>query len=728
MKNDIYNGSSEGFNFLLDGYMDYSKEVIARRAIPDLRDGLKPVQRRILYSAKLADKGELQKCVTFVSNAMKYHAHGDSSVWSAMSLLTDVNGSWNAPVIKGMGNFGRVESKAPPAAYRYPKAMLHPNADEYFKEKDVFEMIQSEEGDGVEPVVLYPSYPAILVNGTAGIAVSVGTRIPSFNMVDVLEITKKYITEGKLDPIKDIIYPDFPTGGVLVKTDSEVAKIMATGRGKLKIRANVEILGNEIIVKEVPYGKTVEGIVDQIKDSDIKEIKSVMNTMGNNSNGLITIVCRSKRVVEWVLLELYRRNILQNYFASNILVINDGKPYIYGVHKIVEEWHKFRKSVIVKKFKNELEGIKEELEILDYFIRLISNNEWRDTYVVKATKVSKAEADRYLHEIFQDIPDNVCTWINGRAISAFNNGGRYLNRYQDLSDYQVYCKDMLEHPDKYIVEELNELIKKNKGTAQGSRKTFISSTDYKFSKIVEAENIEDDSPCTYTLTKDGFLFKTREGYGINEDAIMWQFRGQANSVLVGFDNYGRVLRLSGTDVPFTLPNSNGLYLPKVFDATFETSYKILYMGICDGKKLMLVYRDGYVGFIDTSEWLDKKVVKISSKGVCLAVMDKLLEVYEEEDFPQCLILADDTGKNIKLGVVKTEDIPMRGRQSRAKIFGGTHIDTKYIKGCSYFELVKYLKNPDRYFNKLVVAEDDAFIGDIEEMADGTYLEYNIEVD
>ena len=423
--NEIYNGSSDGFNYLVDGYMDYSREVIAHRAIPDLRDGLKPVQRRIIYSAKINDKKQLQKCAVVVADAMKLHPHGDSSVYGAFCLMTDTNGSWNMPLFKGMGNLGKVYSSDPPAAYRYPKAMLHPNAEEYFKEKDIFKLVQSEEGDGVEPEVLLPSYPTVLVNGTAGIAVSVGTRIPSFNFMDVIDLTKKYITDGKLDPVKDIIYPDFPTGGVIVKTDSEVAKIMATGTGKVKIRANVEIQGSDIVVNEVPFGKTFEGIVKQVESAEMREIKSVINMTGNNTDGRVIITCRSKKVVDFVLLELYRRGILQTTFASNILVINDGKPYILGVHGIIADWVAFRREVILKKFEHELEGITSELTTLSYFIKLVGNAEWKNTYVEKATKQSKKDADAYLHEIFPDIPVDVCDWINGRAISAFNNGGRY---------------------------------------------------------------------------------------------------------------------------------------------------------------------------------------------------------------------------------------------------------------------------------------------------------------
>ena len=718
MSNGIYNGNSEGFDYLVDGYMDYSKEVIARRAIPDLRDGLKPVQRRIIYSAKLNDKKQFQKCATFVADAMKLHPHGDSSVYSSMCLMVDSNGSFNYPLFEGMGNLGKVYSSNPPAAYRYPKAKLHSNVGEFFKEKDILPLIQSEEGDGVEPEVLYPTFPTVLVNGTSGIAVSVGTRIPSFNFGDVIDLTTKYIKEGSLDPVNDIIYPDFPTGGILVKTDSEVAKIMATGKGKLKVRANVEIQGNEIIVTEVPYGKTFESIVKAIQNAEIREIKSVMNLTGNDSNGKVVIVCKSKKIVERVLLELYRRGILQTIYASNILVTDDGKPYILGVHGIIQEWVNFRRNVIVKKFDNELKNINDELTILDYFMRLIGNTEWRDTYVAKATKVSRKEADTYLHEIFPDIPDNVCTWINGRAISAFNNGGKYSSRYSDLTEYRVYCEDMYANPDKYITKELEDLKRSNKGSYD--RKTVISNTDYKFSKITDSDVIEDTSSCVYTLDEEGYLYKTRELIDVKNK--LCQFRGQANSVLVGFDNFGRVLRLSGNDVPFTAIGGQGVYLPRVFEATIQENYRVLYMGLCDGSKRMLVYRDGYVGFFDTSEWVGKKLVKIISKGVCLAVMDKLLEIYEEEDIPQCIVVADDTGRKVKLGIADVNTIPERGRTSRAKVFNGSNIDTYYIKGMSYLDAHSYVRSADDFVGKMKAVSEDTFIGDPSDLEDGRYLE------
>ena len=715
---DLYYGSSDGFKALTDGYLDYSHEVISGRAIPDLRDGLKPVTRRILYSAYINRKKDFQKCAVFVADAMKLHPHGDSSVYGAFTLMTDSNGSWNMPVFQGMGNLGHVYSSNPPAAYRYPKARLNANAEDFFNEKAVMDFVPAEEGVGEEPVVLCPSYPTVLVNGTSGIAVSVGTRIPSFNFGDVCDLTIKYIKQGKLN-VDDIIYPDFPTGGVLVKTDSEVAKIMATGVGKLKVRAHVEIEGKEIVVTEVPYGKTFEGVKKLVDECEIQGISSVMNLTDRNSNGQVVITCKTKKIVNYVLMELYRKNILQSTYPANILVTMDGKPLMLGVHGIISKWVEWRKEVLKKKFQLELDNIAAELQTLDYFIRLISNPEWRDNYVARATKSSKSAADVYLHEIFSDIPEGVCNWISERSISAFNKGGRYQKRYDDLNNSVKYFKDCLSHPEKYIVDELEELKKSKSG--EYDRKTFVSNVDYRFSKVTASEEIEDDSYCIYTLRKDGFLMKSRE-VREDKDNVIRVFEGQANSVLVGFDNFGRVLRISGSEIPFTGYGENGVYLPKLFDASFEERYKVLYMGILDGKKRMLVYRDGYIGYLDTSEWVGKKVVRYVANGVCLAVMDKLLEVYEEDEIPNCLIFADDSGKNLKLGVIDIANVPMRGRTSRAKIFPGKDVNTKYIRKADYMGIRLYLKNPDKFVNNLKRATADDFIGDPSEMEDGFYLD------
>lgn len=714
---DLYHGSSDSFEFVTQCYIDYANEVICRRALPDLRDGQKKVSRRIIYSAYMNKKPVMQKCIPFVSDAIKLHPHGDAAVYKSFTLMTDENGSCNMPMFEGLGNLGKVWSTKTPADMRYPKAKVGKNMEDFFKDKEVMHLVPAEEGEGVEPEVLNAIYPIVLVNGTMGIAVSVGTKIPSFNFGDVVDLTVKYLENGSLG-VTDVIVPDFPTGGVLVRNDEELAKIMATGKGKLKIRAKVEIVGNQILVKEVPYGKTVEGIVSLVQKAGIKEISSVSNTVGRNSEAFVTIDCRSKKVVDYVLKELYRRNILQNVYASNIVVTEKEVPYILGVHDIIKRWCAWRVSVLNEKFTKALNDIAGEMTILDYFTRLVSNAEWRDTYVAKATREGKASASGYLHEIFEDIPEDVCEWIHGRAISAFHNGGKYAKRLEDLLNMKKEYNYNLKHPEEYMIRELTEL--KSSKAGEYERKTQVTYTDYKFSKVVDVDEIEDESFCIWTLMEDGFLRKTHDMYGASKDgeAVLCQFEGQANSVLIGFDNYGRVLRIPGKEINYTEYGENGVYLPRYFEANFQNDYRVLYMSILDGTTRTLLYRDGYIGYFDTAEYYGKKLIKVVSKGVCLAVGDKLLQVYEEGTVPQMIAVADNPDDVWKFGVITTDNVNHKSRLSRTKVLDG-NVNYKYIRGFNGMEIYSFMDHPEKYMGRMRKLTSEIY-GD-SDMEEGRYL-------
>lgn len=715
---DLYHGSSDSFEFVTQCYFDYANEVICRRALPDLRDGQKKVSRRIIYSAYMNKKPTMQKCIPFVSDAIKLHPHGDSAVYGSFTLMTDENGSCNMPMFEALGNLGKVWSTKTPADMRYPKAKVGKNMEDFFKDKEVMHLEPAEEGEGMEPKVLNAIYPIVLVNGTMGIAVSVGTKIPSFNFGDVVDLTIKYLENGKLE-VMDVIVPDFPTGGVLVRNDEELAKIMATGKGKLKIRAKVEVVGNQILVKEVPYGKTVEGIVNLIKKAGIREISSVSNTVGRNSPAFVTIDCRSKKVVDYVLKELYRRNILQNIYASNIVVTEDEVPYILGVHDIIKRWCAWRVSVLNEKFNKALADIAGEVTTLDYFTRLISNPEWKDTYIAKATHEGKTSANGYLHEIFEDIPEDVCEWIRGRAISAFHNGGRYTKRLEELLESKDFYERSLKYPEEYIINELKELKESKAG--EYDRKTQVTYTDYKFSKIAESDEIEDESFCVWTLMESGFLRKTRDWYGTEseKDKVLCQFEGQANSILIGFDNFGRVLRVPGKEIEYTESGDSGVYLPRYFEANFQEDYRVLYMGLLDGKTRTLLYRDGYIGFFDTAEYYGKKLIKVVSKGVSLAVGDKLLQVYEDDELPQMIAVADDPDGVWKFGVIITEGTIHKSRLSRTKVLDG-NVNYKYIRGFNGMEIYSFMEHPEKYMGKMRKLNSEIY-GD-SDMEEGRYLE------
>lgn len=721
MSNSIYNGPSASFGTLVDGYMDYSEEVILRRAVPDVRDGQKLVQRRILYAmhaGKMYDS--LVKSLKVVGDAGKIHPHGDGSVYNAMCLMTDENGTNNISFIHGFGNLGKNYSSIKPAHQRYTKAMLNDFANDLFKDKDVMDLVTSEEGDGVEPKVLNAMYPVILVNGATGIAVGTGTMMPSFNFNDVLELTIKRIKNGSLE-VDDAIIPDFSTGGVLVCNREEIAKIMMTGVGKLKIRAKVEIEGADILVKEVPVGKSAEGIVNAIKMADIKDIKDASASLGRNAPGHVIITCKTKRAVESVLMQLYQRNILQNTFSSNMLVVNDDKPQMLGVYGVIEEWYKWRKGVLKRKFEKLINDVQAEKHQLNSLMALINDDAKKKEFVKKATEQGKQEATYYLKQVIEDITPAECDWIYERGLGVFHRGGTYANRLVNLIESEKIWNKNLSDLDSYIVDELEDLLSKRRHLFP--RKTEVTYKDYRFSKIKDSTEIVDDSYCVYTLMKNGFLTKDR--YKRTGDDVFAVIPAQANSILIGFDNYGRVLRVVGSEIPFT-GSDNGVYLPKYFGVESEVEqqfdYRILYLGLLDGSKKTLVYRDGYIGFFDTSEFLGKKNIKIVANGVCTAVRDQLLEIYEEDEVPEYLLLADDTSDKIKLGVVVMNTVPERSRTSRAKVLSGNNINTKYLKGFYGLGLAQFIENPDAYIGKLKVFKGEWY-GEPEEVEDGFYLEY-----
>ena len=250
------------------------------------------------------------------------------------------------------------------------------------------------------------------------------------------------------------------------------------------------------------------------------------------------------------------------------------------------------------------------------------------------------------------------------------------------------------------------------------RKTEISYKEYKFSKLTDSEVIEDTSYCVYTLYKNGFLTKTRDV--IDDKDVLCSIPAQANSILIGFDNFGRVLRVIGKEIPFTPYGDNGVYMPKYFDASFQEDYQVLYLSLLDGSKKTLIYRDGYIGFFDTNEFYGKKNIKTIANGVCLAVRDKLLHIYEENEVPDYLVLADDSGSKTKLGVVVMGDVPERSRLSRAKVLSGTDINTEYMYGFKDMGLAKYISNPENYVGKLKIFKDEVY-DDSVELEAGDYL-------
>lgn len=318
-----------GMKNLTEGYIDYSQEVIKNRALPDLRDGFKPVNRRIMYTLySKFKKGEQVKSNTVVGAVMKLHPHGDASIYSALVLMVDKNGTMSMPVIEGQGNFGGVHTTDPAAASRYTEIKLHPFAQEYFGEMNGINFVPNYDATASEPDVLPVSFPAILCNSTSGIAVGFRSNMPSFNFNDVIDLTMEYIKNGKCTTV---IYPDFVTGGFYVKNNKELDKLMRTGLAKIKLRGRVTTAGKEITVVEFPFGKTIQGLQAQIQAANINGVKDVGDVDDFEHGKGLLIACSAKNKVNDVLLQLYKDSDLQYTFSADLMSILDGKPVRYGV-------------------------------------------------------------------------------------------------------------------------------------------------------------------------------------------------------------------------------------------------------------------------------------------------------------------------------------------------------------------------------------------------------------
>ena len=652
-----------GLKNLVDGYLDYSREVIINRALPELRDGLKPVNRRILYTMhKTMKKGSKSKCSDIAGSVMRYHPHGDAPIYDALVLMVESNGSMSLPLIEGQGNFGGVTTTDSPAASRYTEAKLNEFSDNYFGELDGVKFVPNFDSTDVEPEVLSVSFPAVLCNSQTGIAVGFRSNMPSFNFNDVIDLTLEYIKNGKCSTV---ICPDFATGGYYVKNDKELRKLMETGSGKIKLRGKVTKIGKEITVVEFPYGKTIQRLKSQIEKSEIGGIREVGDVADFDHGTGLCIDCTSKMRVDDVLLSLYNYTDLQCNFVADMMTIHNGVPVRLGVWDIVAEWVKWRRSVLAKHYESILDGLKAKIRQSRAFIELIADKTKLDEVTRLILKVGDKEAIAYILENYDNdiIDKDLASWIVSRRINAFRDGGKYQREFNDLTNSIAYYERYLNDVDSAIVEQLNAL--KSKYGSLHTRRTEITTEDYEFKVADTGETVKDTTECVYTLKK-GFLKKMRATFANADDIANaeYSFTASASETLVAFDNRGRVLRIYCEDIPYSGVSELGTYIPKYCDFIETMDYRIWYIGVLDGGTRMILYKDGNIGFLDTSEWTSvTRRVRVHEKGICTDCADIVGAVFEE--VPEWLLVLDTQSR---ISIVDTRNIKRKGRTAKTRVF------------------------------------------------------------
>ncbi len=569
-------------------YIDYAMSVIVSRALPDVRDGLKPVQRRILYAAfkmgATADK-KTKKCATIVGETMgHYHPHGDSSIYGA---LVNLGQPWSTryPLIEKQGNFGSEDGDSPAAA-RYTEGKLSKISmemlDSINKDTVNFTPNFSNEHGYDEPIVLPAKIPNILINGTTGIAVGMATNIPPHNLREVISAAVKMIdnriNENRDTGIEELMQivkgPDFPTGAEIIGKRG-IEEAYSTGRGKIRMRAVCEIdtMPNGkgvIIVKELPYmvfrSRVIENIADLVKDKKIDGITAINDTMGKNSDSKIRIELRKDVNPQIILNQLYKHTQLQETFGVNMLCIVNGEPKVLNLKQILTEYLKHQEEVVTRRTKYELkkaedrahilEGLLKALDHIDEIIKIIRESE--DTEDAKKKLI---ERFAFTDEQAQSIVD-----MRLKALTGLERK-KIEDEYAELRKKIAQYLEILGDRNKLLTvikEEITEISERY----GDERRTKIvhDSGDIKIEDLISDDRvIVTLSHLGYIkrMDEDNFHQQNRGGKGIKgtqniEDDFTEDMLTTTNlQYLMFFTNAGRVYRIKSYEIPEASRTSRG---------------------------------------------------------------------------------------------------------------------------------------------------------------------------
>ena len=663
-------------------FIDYSMSVIVSRALPDLRDGLKPVHRRILYSmfdsGYTPDKGH-RKCARIVGDVMgKYHPHGDSSIYEAMVRMAQ-DFSYRYMLVDGHGNFGNMDGDGA-AAMRYTEARLSKISLELLRDlnKDTVDFMPNFDEEEREPVVLPSRFPNILVNGTMGIAVGMATNIPPHNLREVINGCIAYIDNNDitLDELMSYIKgPDFPTGAIILG-NSGIRKAYETGRGTITIRckATIEDSGHKsrIVISEIPYGLNTMDLKNRIatlvRDKVLDGIADYHEENDNDLGVKIVITLKKDANANVVLNNLYKHTQLQTTFGIILLMLDQGVPKLLGLKDIISKYIDHQKEVIIRRTRFDLnkalsrahilEGYKIALDHLDDFIKIIRDSE-SDVIAKNTLKdkygISDAQADAILElklrrltglereKIENDLADTLKLIENLRAILASDD---MINN--------IIKSEMKEIADKY----------------GDDRRTTIDMTAVDY---IEDESLIPNENVVVSMTKNGYIkrlcadtYKTqnRGGVGVKgmttneDDFVELLITCHSHDYLLFFSNFGKVYRIKCYELPEYGRQSKGVPIVNILPLDKnEYVNTIISINKDDNeyKNLMFFTRCGLVKRTDINEF--DSIRKSGKIAISLKDDDELISVKKTTGHDE-VIIASASGRMVRFN---ENDVRIMGR-------------------------------------------------------------------
>ena len=709
-----------------ESFLDYAMSVIVARALPDGKDGMKPVQRRILYGMNSMGNyanTSYRKSARIVGEVMgKYHPHGDSSIYDAMVRMAQPF-SYRYPLVDGHGNFGSIDGDGA-AASRYTEARMSKISMEMLRDiqKNTVDFIDNYDGEEQEPVVLPSRIPNLLINGTTGIAVGMATNMPPHNLKEAIEAIEAVMENSDIDIVelmnKYLPGPDFPTGGIILGR-SGIKKAYETGRGTIYIRSKAEIneLENgkhEIVITEIPYGVNklylYRSIVDLAKNH---EVDGIVNTADeSNMNGIkIIIECRKDVQPEVLLNQLYRKTQLQISYGINMLALVDNTPRVLPIKELIQVYINHQIDIIERRTRFDLQKALDRAHILEGLIIAIDNID-EIIEIIKSSANDPEALSRLMNRFnlseiqAQSILDMQMKRLTGLQRQKITD--EYNQLQLSIADY----RDILSKPERVtgiIKTELEELKEKYR--------------DDRRTSIIESEGeIDDESlipveDVIISITDKGYIkrttidtFKTQnrggkgiKGMGLNSDDMIDEMLNMStHDDLLLFSNFGKVYRIKGYKVPASSRTAKGTPIVNLLnldkDEKIKAMVDIVNDGSLDKKFLFFVTKRGIVKRVSLKEF---QLIRQSGKiAISLNENDELFAVLVT-DGNEDIIIGSSLGKAVRFNET---DVRPTGRSSKG--MRGFNVDSGEVIGIASSNSGKYiLTMSENGYGKKTLVED-----------------------
>ena len=677
---------SELVSEMEQSYIEYAMSVIVGRALPDVRDGLKPVHRRILYAMyedNLTSDKPFKKSATCVGDVLgRYHPHGDASVYDALVRLAQ-DFSMRYLLIDGHGNFGSVDGD-PPAAYRYTEARLSKIANEMLRdiEKETVDWDPNFDETRKEPRVLPSKFPNLLVNGSSGIAVGMATNIPPHNLTEVINACVCVLENPEAtlsDLMQHISGPDFPTRGIIMGR-SGIRQAYLTGRGRIIVRARAEFEEygqgrTRIIVTELPYQvnkrQLIKNIADQVHDKRLEGMSDLRDETDRNGMRMVIELKRDANP-QVVLNRLFAQTAMQTSFSINMLALvnNQSQPRILSLRHILDEYLTFQEEIIVRRTKFDLKKALERAHLLEGLLIAQDNID----EVIHIIRTSYDNAKQRLMERFNldDVQAQAICDMRLIALQGLNRE-KLENEYKELEERIAYFQELLADPEKVKGVLKDELIALRDKYGD-DRLTEIQDVDDE----IDIEDLIDEEECVFTLTHGGYIKRTpvteyraqgRGGKGIramvtkDEDYVEQVFTASTHDFILFFTSKGRAFIKKGYQIPEAGRSAKGTNIVNILpvengDDPEKVSAMIRGRGMEEESYLFFVTRNGTVKRIEQTAL--RNIRSNGIRAITLEEGDRLVSVLQTDGDENILIA---TRGGMAVCFRESEELRAMGRQA-----------------------------------------------------------------